>query len=114
MDDPKLTPSARNVIADGNNELFLSTASTWEIAIEAGRGRLVLPEPPDRYVAGRLALHQIQPLPVLFSHALYVYGLPDYHRDPFDRLLVAQGQLEDMPVISEDPIFARYDVRVLR
>ena len=113
MNDMQLSPSIRDIIIDGRNELFLSAASAWEIAIKAGRGRLVLPEPPERYVSNRLTQHQFRPLPILLTHALRVYSLPEHHRDPFDRLLVAQGQLEDMPVLTADPIIARYDVKTV-
>ena len=113
MDDPQLSNSVREIIADGRNELFLSAASAWEIAIKAGRGRLSLPVQPQQYVAERLVLHGFQPLPITPSHALQVSVLPDHHRDPFDRLLVAQGQLEDMPILTADPMIARYDVKTL-
>ncbi len=113
MDDPQLSPSIREIISDGRNELFFSAASAWEIAIKAGRGRLTLPEPPESYVANRLTLHRFQPLPILLSHALHVYSLPDHHRDPFDRLLVTQGQLEDMFILTADPMIAKYEVKTI-
>ena len=113
MDAPQLSSAIRKIIADGRNELFLSAASAWEIAIKAGRGRLSLPVPPHEYVADRLVLHGFQPLPITVSHALHVYTLPDHHRDPFDRLLVAQGQLEDMPILTADPLIAEYNVHTI-
>lgn len=112
-DDPHLSFRAREIIANGENELFLSAASAWEIAIKAGRGRLSLPELPDKYVASRMALHRIQPLPVQLSHALQVYHLPEHHSDPFDRLLIAQSQLESMPILTVDAQFGHYEVEVL-
>ena len=93
IDDPQLSPIARDFIVDRRNELYFSAASAWEIAIKAGRGKLVLPEPPEKYVATRLALHRIHALPIQLSHALRVYELPELHRDPFDRLLVVQSQM---------------------
>jgi PIN domain nuclease of toxin-antitoxin system len=113
MDDPQLAPSIREVISDGHNELFLSAASAWEISIKAGRGRLILPASPQKYVTDRLVLHGVQPLPISLSHALCVYNLPDHHRDPFDRLLVAQGQAENMPILTADPMIAKYDVKTI-
>ena len=110
MDDPQLSSSIREIISDGRNELFLSAASAWEIAIKAGRGRLSLPAQPQAYVADRLVLHGFRPLPITLSHALQVYALPEHHRDPFDRLLIAQGQLENMPILTADPVIAKYDV----
>jgi PIN domain nuclease of toxin-antitoxin system len=109
-DDPQLSPATRDFIADGRNELYFSAISAWEIAIKAGRGRLLLPESPEKYVAARLALHRIQPLPIQLSHALRVYELPELHRDPFDRLLVVQSQMEGLPILTADENIRRYDV----
>ena len=113
MDDSRLSGSIREIISDGRNELLLSAASAWEIAIKAGRGRLTLPALPQEYVADRLVLHGFRPLPISLGHALHVYNLPDHHRDPFDRLLVAQAQLEEIPILTADPVIARYDVKTI-
>ena len=110
MNDPQLSKIAREIISDGRNELFLSAASAWEIAIKAARGRLMLPDYPAKYVADRLAFHHFQALPIQVSHALQVYSLPEIHRDPFDRLLVAQSQLEALPILTADTSIARYEV----
>lgn len=110
MDDPQLSPIARAFIADGQNELFLSAASAWEIAIKYGLGRLRLPESPERYVAERLAHYGFHGLPVQLSHALHVTNLPPIHQDPFDRLLIAQGQLESIPILTGDAVIRQYDV----
>jgi PIN domain nuclease of toxin-antitoxin system len=113
LDDAQLSPVARNFIADGNNELYLSAASAWEIAIKCARGQLVLPEAPDRYVTERMAHYQFLPLPVQLSHALHVFELPELHRDPFDRLLIAQSQLEGLPLLSGDSEVRQYDVEII-
>jgi PIN domain nuclease of toxin-antitoxin system len=113
LDDPQISPAARDFIGQGANEVFLSAASAWEIAIRCARGRLVLPEAPDKYVANRVSLHRFLPLPVQISHALHVFNLPDLHRDPFDRLLVAQSQLEGLPIVTGDLEIARYEVDVI-
>ena len=113
LDDPQISSTAREFISDGANQVFLSAASAWEIAIKCARGRLVLPETPDQYVANRVSLHHFLPLPVQLSHALHVFSLPDIHRDPFDRLLVAQSQLEGLPILSRDLGIARYEVDVI-
>lgn len=112
-DDPQLSESAREIITEGQNELFFSAASAWEIAIKAGRGRLVLPESPEVYVPSRMTLHRIQGLPIQLSHSLRVFDLPDIHNDPFDRLLIAQSQMESIPIISRDTFIAQYDVEIL-
>ena len=112
-DDPRLSQTARDVIGDGRNELYVSVASAWEIAIKAARGSLLLPEPPEHFVPARLQLHRMLALAIQLRHALHVHDLPMIHRDPFDRLLVAQSRLEDLPILTADPEIARYDVSVI-
>jgi PIN domain nuclease of toxin-antitoxin system len=112
-DDPRLSPHAREVIADGGNVLFFSAASGWEIAIKARLGRLRVPEDLGRFLPEQLSRNAIRVLPIHLSHALRVYGLPDHHRDPFVRLLVSQALLENLPVLSADPQLARYAVEVI-
>lgn len=113
MDDPQLSSIAKEIIADGSNEIFLSAASAWEIAIKTARGRLTLPEDPAHYVASRVSLHNFQALPVQIHHATQVYKLPPHHADPFDRLLIAQSQIEVMPLLSVDADMRKYDVEVV-
>lgn len=113
MDDQQLSKTAHEFIRDGKNEVFLSAASAWEIASKCARGRLTLPEVPGQYVADRMAAHHFLPLPVQISHALQVFNLPDIHQDPFDRLLVAQSQLEDLPILTADNFIPQYGVSVI-
>jgi PIN domain nuclease of toxin-antitoxin system len=113
MDSPMLPEAARAVIGDGDNELFLSAASGWEIAIKSQLGRLQLQGPPQEFVAEQLAQNRIHSLPILMAHALHVFGLPWHHRDPFDRLLVAQSQLENLPLLTFDEDIAGYDVQLI-
>ncbi|MGA7382321.1 MAG: type II toxin-antitoxin system VapC family toxin [Terriglobales bacterium] len=110
----RLSRKAHDVVADLSQEVFLSAASAWEIAIKSGSGKLRLPEPPATYVPRRMAEQGVRPLEVSHRHALAVSSLPPHHRDPFDRLLVAQANLEDMVLMSSDRIFDRYSVQVLR
>lgn len=112
-DDPRLSPRVRKIIGDGENELFLSAASGWEMAIKAKLGRLKLPDNLERFIPEQLALNAIRSLPIQMSHALHVYTLPDYHRDPFDRLLVAQSRLEGLPILTADPQIAQYPVKTI-
>ena len=112
-DDPRLSKKARETINDGHNELYLSAASGWEMAIKARLGKLQLPDSLERFVPEQLAINGIEGLPVQMRHALHVQVLPDYHRDPFDRLLVAQAQLEDIPILTRDPYIARYQVKTV-
>jgi PIN domain nuclease of toxin-antitoxin system len=109
-DDPRLSPLARDVMGDGQNILFLSAASGWEIAIKARLGKLSLPAPVVTFVPAQMAKNGIEGLPVLLSHALHESTLPNHHRDPFDRMIVAQSQMERLPVLTGDPLIAQYSV----
>jgi len=113
MDDARLSPHARAVIADGHNELFLSAASGWEIAIKARLGKIQLPSDPASFVPKQLRINSIEPLAVQMTHALRVHSLPGHHRDPFDRILVAQAQVEQVLIITADPHIAQYDVEIV-
>jgi PIN domain nuclease of toxin-antitoxin system len=101
------------LIEDRRNELLFSAVSSWEIAIKHALGRLTLPEPPERYVPSRMRAIGAIGLAVEHSHALAVASLPSLHRDPFDRLLVAQSRLLDVPILTADPIVAEYPVQTL-
>jgi PIN domain nuclease of toxin-antitoxin system len=95
------------------NELLLSAGSAWEIAIKHALGRLQLPLEPAEYVPSRLLATGTLPLAIDHRHALRAGQLPPHHRDPFDRILIAQAQLEGLPILTSDPSFARYDVELL-
>ncbi len=112
-DDPRLSGRGREVISDGRNELFLSAASGWEIAIKAALGRLEIPGDLQRFVSEQLSRNAIQSLPIHLSHALHTSTLPGHHRDPFDRILVSQALLEKMALVSADPQIARYPIEVV-
>lgn len=113
MDDPQLSSIAKEIIADGGNEIFLSAASAWEIAIKTARRRLTLPEDPTHYISNRINLHGFQALAVQIHHAVQVYKLPTHHADPFDRLLIAQSQIESMPLLTVNADIRKYDVEVV-
>jgi PIN domain nuclease of toxin-antitoxin system len=112
-DDPRLSKKACEVIGDGKNQLFLSAASGWEIAVKARLVRLQMPDDLEHFILEQTALNAIENLPVILSHALHVYTLPDYHRDPFDRLLISQAQLEGLPILTADPQISQYSVEVV-
>lgn len=100
-------------IADSQNVVLLSAASAWEIAIKYALGRLPLPLPPAEYVSSRMIGSGTSALAVEHRHALHVATLPEHHRDPFDRLLIAQAQLEDAVLVTADRLLARYDVELM-
>ena len=113
LEPERLAARARRLMADRRNVLYLSAASAWEIAIKCALGKLRLPDPPLEYVPGRLAAEGMASLPIEQSHALHTGTLPGHHHDPFDRLLVAQAQLERLPIITADRQLVAYDVRVV-
>ena len=108
----RFSPEVTELLRDAETELLLSAASSWEIAIKYGLGKLPLPAPPSEYVPSRMATSGVVPLPVRHSHALHVATLPSHHRDPFDRLLIAQAQVEKLSILTCDRQFASYDVDV--
>ncbi|MDW8465066.1 MAG: type II toxin-antitoxin system VapC family toxin [Chloroherpetonaceae bacterium] len=89
---------------------LLSLVSVWEIAIKVSMGKLSLQEPLGDFLREQLALNFIELLPISFEHLLKVRELPLHHRDPFDRLLIAQSLLENLPLIGRDPVFDRYAI----
>lgn len=112
-DDPQLSVRARQIMEAADTELFLSAASGWEIAIKSHLGKLRLPTDLESFVAEQLRINAIQVLPIQMSHALRVFRLPNHHRDPFDRMLVAQSQLEQLPILTGDPQIAQYAVTTI-
>ena len=112
-DSEELSRRARRLIADGANEVFFSVASAWEIAVKSRLRRAVLPEDAEHFVSEQLEQNGFQILPIQLQHALGVASLPDLHRDPFDRLLVAQARSEELALLSRDQQLARYSVRVV-
>ncbi|MBS1250770.1 MAG: hypothetical protein MAG431_02366 [Chloroflexi bacterium] len=113
LDDSHLSRRVKAIISDGSNEIFLSAVSAWEIAIKAALGRLTLPDPPEEYVPSRMTHHYIKGLPIKINHSLHVFSLENIHNDPFDRLLIAQSQLEKMPILTTDTVIAEYNVETM-
>ena len=113
IDDPQLSDTARATIADPNNTIYISVVSAWEIIIKQRTGKLSLPEPPETYIPSRLASNRFSSLPVQMQHVLQIASLPDYHRDPFDRLLIAQSQIEQIPIITVDQTIIQYSVSII-
>jgi Uncharacterized protein conserved in bacteria len=109
----KLSKHTRRHLLKEQNELLLSAASVWEIAIKYSIGKLPLPSPPGEYVLEGLTMTDTHPIAVQFSHAVRVARLPFHHYDPFDRLLIAQAQAEDLPIVTSDPQFKPYEVEII-
>jgi PIN domain nuclease of toxin-antitoxin system len=111
--EPERLGAALATVKDSRTQLLVSAASAWEIAIKHAAGKLPLPESQQRYVPTRMRAIEAQALPVEHAHALAVADLPLLHRDPFDRLLIAQSSQLDVPILTADPVFARYPVRTI-
>ncbi|QBQ53256.1 type II toxin-antitoxin system VapC family toxin [Nitrosococcus wardiae] len=110
-EDPRLSPTARRLFLDEENQLFLSMASVWEIAIKTSLGRLEFMEPIEDLLPRELRLNGIHLLPIEIGHALKLARLPFHHRDPFDRLLVAQSLAENLPLLSADNHLDAYPIK---
>jgi len=109
----RLSSHTRNLLESSQHEVLLSAASSWEIAIKHSRGRLPLPRDPSGYVPAMMEETGVRGLPIEHAHVLAVASLPWHHRDPFDRLLIAQAKLERLSIVTVDRLFARYDVEIV-
>lgn len=112
-DPQRIRPGLLSELQDGRTSLLLSAASSWEIAIKSSAGRLPLPEPAATYVPTRMRRTGVEGLAVEHAHALQVASLPRHHRDPFDRLIIAQAQVEGLAIVTVDAAFDAYDVPVV-
>lgn len=112
-DQARLSSAARSACADIGNTLWLSAASAWEMQIKTGLGKLRLQRSLAETIASQQAANALQILPVQLAHTLALNDLPAHHKDPFDRLLIAQARHEDWEVVSADPEFKAYPVRVI-
>ncbi len=111
--NPQLSSTVRYILSDRNNEIFLVQLQEVEIAIKAQLRKLELPELPEIYIAEQLEINSFQVLPIELRHTLQTYYLPNHHKDPFDRILVAQSQVENLPLLTRDANIAEYGVSVL-
>jgi PIN domain nuclease of toxin-antitoxin system len=110
-DAPDLSDDARELFVDPENEVYLSSVSTWEIAIKHSRGKLPLPEPPVRFVPAQRKQHSIDSLPLDEEATLYLSRLPVLHKDPFDRMLVCQAIVHQLVILTPDELINQYPVR---
>ena len=108
--DPKLSLTAMQTISQPNNIIYLSVASAWELAIKTSIGKLNLAQPFTLFLPQQLRANTIRLLPIRIGHLQIVATLPLHHKDPFDRLLIAQSLAESIPIVSADAIFDAYGV----
>jgi PIN domain nuclease of toxin-antitoxin system len=111
--DTRLSARARSAIEDPDNDRFLSVASAWELMLKVQVGKLKLPSTAAEFFRNQLSEMAMESLPVLTSHVMRLEAIPLHHRDPFDRLLIAQSQVEGLAIVTADPAFALYEVDVL-
>jgi len=111
--DKRLSKNANALIRDRSNELYFSSASAWEISIKVGLGRLSIQDEMESFLLDQLSENGILPLPITIPHAAYISKLPGIHKDPFDRILIAQSVIEEMPLLSRDRTVKKYDVNVI-
>ena len=108
--NPTLSDKARNSIIDGNNLVYVSAATVWEIAIKKSVGRL---DVPDNLIE-EIDLHRFTPLPINYDHAQLAGELPYLHKDPFDRILIAQALVEKFTLLTRDQMIINYEVQTIR
>jgi len=107
----KLSLTARNMVA--SSERFLSVASIWEVLIKVRTGKLPLPVPAGDYLTAKMSANGVSVLSIKLEHVLQIERLQLHHRDPFDRVLIAQCVEEGWPIITSDPMFKKYPIRVI-
>lgn len=111
-DDERLSPRAAALIAEPSNEVLVSAATAWEVVVKSALGRVEVPTPVDRFLTAQIEANAFIPLPIHMRHALGLAALPQIHRDPFDRILVAQAVAEDLTIVSRDRVMDGYPVTV--
>lgn len=109
-DDPKLSPLAKEIFLDSGNELLLSAATGFEITIKYSLGKLRLAEAPKAFISNRIQANALTELPISMNHTYALHNLPLHHKDPFDRLLVAQAMVNRIPLLSPDGQLSAYDI----
>jgi PIN domain nuclease of toxin-antitoxin system len=115
LSDPeRLRKDVLNMLLEDKNEIYLSVASVWEMVIKHSLGKLTLPRPPAQYIPERVAALGHQVLSIEQRHVLRAAELPSHHKDPFDRILVAQAQVDSLSIVTADPLVMAYEVDVIR
>ena len=113
LDDKRISTEAKSIIEDSKNKIYFSAASAWEMAIKTKLARLKIAGDFESFVIEQLSTNSFVPLSITIAHSLYTERLPKVHRDPFDRILVAQSNLEDLPLISKDKKIRNYEVTMV-
>ncbi|MGC2062096.1 MAG: type II toxin-antitoxin system VapC family toxin [Thermodesulfovibrionales bacterium] len=110
-DSPELSKNARDSFSDPDNDVYLSVASAWEIIVKYNLGKLPLPEPPNEFIHKWRNGHQIESLSLDEASVLQLSRLPEYHKDPFDRILICQAIAGSLVILTPDSHITKYPVR---
>ena len=113
LNPENVSTKVRDVFENRTNTLFFSAASAWEITIKHQLGRMGLPDPPNIYIPARAVIYDLEMIDIRMPHALLAGSLPLHHKDPFDRMLIAQAKIEELIVMTPDIAFAPYGVPLL-
>lgn len=111
QDETKLSPRVQSLLPAA--DLWISVASLWEIITKVQMGKLALPSPVGDYLVAKLTANGVSVLPLVLDHVKRLEGIPLHHRDPFDRILIAQSLEEKLPLVTADPVFDRYPIDVI-
>jgi PIN domain nuclease of toxin-antitoxin system len=112
-DHPNASKTAKQLFMNTKNSFYLSAVCSFEIAVKYSLGKLELREPPQLFIHNRIKANSFIPLPITIEHSLVLADLPFHHRDPFDRLLIAQAIVEDIPILTADKIFSLYPAQII-
>ena len=112
-EDPRLSPLAQSAIIHPSSQVFLSSASAWEVVLKYAKGHILLSDTPAKYIAVNRKRHRIESLPIDERAVFGILELPDIHRDPFDRIIIAQAIADDMLIVTSDHLIRRYPVSIV-
>ncbi len=113
LNHPKLSDDAKEAISDPDNLIYVSSATIWEIVIKSSLGKIILPDSPEIFIPQQIRNNDFRMLDITADHTLGILPLPMLHKDPFDRILIAQANSEDLTIITNDSLIKQYDVNVL-
>lgn len=113
LNPSRISANVEFLLKDTANEIFLSSISSWEIAIKYSVGKLKLPDAPKIYVPERIKRANLRRLEITHKHTLAIANLPPIHKDPFDRLLITQANVENLTLLSADGVFSSYLVKLI-
>lgn len=113
LDDPRLNQNARGILKESQNEIYISSVSIWEISIKVGLKRLKLPSRSKQFFQKEISKNNFSVLSITIEHSLAIMALPKIHRDPFDRMLIAQAMEEKLTLITDDKIVKKYKVKTV-